>query len=608
MLNFGISRAELKRIMAIDGAIVSSDPTKYSKANEDHYYVLCNTWLLQCYDLAGSAANRILLNSIKRNGLLATIDTCSNIASELIACDFDCNYVGSEIGPLRALLLEDPRATLQLLRYPKRYSPTAADLIAKESINSFLRVNLKCKGFPSVITESGRVLERDMDYPRWLIDGVRRYVEVLLHDECLEYEQDGVFSNGATADGCKTRLAKVKAYAKYCPYYLSPLYPLSTNSCEDTTCIKLVTVPKSYKRARVIAECSAYRQFHLQGIRRQAERSISTSVYSDLIVLDDQTINQEWARLGSIYDYYATIDLSAASDSISDHLARKLLPRSWYAAIDEWNTNQIQTSKGKVKRYIFQTSGNGSTFVIESVIFLSIALFATEMVTLLTGHVCQWPRVFGDDIITDARCYDTTADFLAMLGFEVNSDKSFGLGSRYRESCGAEYWCGLDTTTMYYPRENLNEGSAEYLEHLTALQHKMFSISPTANEWICRHIRKFATCVGCNDMTSSDPGVETSDLWEDYPYFKVVNPPFDHSRMNEAPEDIRREAHSAMIGTPAGKYDDISSADAQLLEMTLYVDFLRFGPQIDEYGISVPPADRSSYCFKTEQKWTTIKR
>lgn len=608
MLDYGITLKELENVMRLDAKDVASDPKEYCLANKDHYYVLCNTWLLQCYDLAGSQANRVLLNSIKRCGLLATIHACATIANDLIAHDFDPTFDVGSFGALRSLLLEDPKLTLQLLRYPKRYSPSKADLVARNSINDFLVVNRRCKGKPSVITESGKVLARDIDYPRWLIDGVRRYCDVLLGDQCLNIADVGLFSNGATADRCKTRLQKVKAFAEHCPYYISPLYPLSSDCEPDQTNIRLVTVPKTYRKARVIAECSAYRQFHLQGIRKRAEAAIARSVFSDLIVLNDQTINQEWARLGSVYDYYATIDLSSASDSISGHLARKLLPRQWYDAITEWNTDYIDTDSGPIKRYTFQTSGNGSTFVIESVIFLSIALFATEMVTILTGRVCKEPRVFGDDIIVDARCFDTTSDFLAMLGFTVNSDKSFGAQSSYRESCGAEFYCGLDTATQYYPRENLDEGSAEYLEHLVALQHKMFSISPTANEFLCRHIRRVSHKFGCKDMTSSDPGVETSDLWEDYPFFKVVNPPFDHSRMSGAPEDIRREAHSAMVGRSTGKYDDISKADQQLLEMTLYVDFLRFGPMLDEYGISVPPVDKSLHCFESKQCWTTIKR
>lgn len=619
-INFGISKTELSRIIDIDAKLLSTHPDQYIQANCEAYTIACNTWLYMCYDVAGPVANRVLKAAIMQHGLVKIIDECSDLANRAIRSGFS----ETNSSPLRALFVEDKQLTLQLLRFLKRFSPLRADRKRDEALNKFLALNKRHKGFPAVIDSDGKVLLRWHPYPRWLIKSVKEYVNALLpptanlDDETIHFH--GEFSNGATAEGCHTLLEKLRAFSTHCCAFYSPLYPISDTYVRDDVPVKVVTVPKSYKTVRVIAEVSAYRQFHLQGIRKLAEDSISSSAYSDLIVLSDQRFNQEWSRLGSVYGTFATIDLSGASDSIAETLAYELLPSNWYNAIRRWNPTMLNVDGKVYPRYIFQTSGNGSTFVIESIIFLAIALTATSYVTTFLQESVKMPRVFGDDIICDTRVYDTLVDFLGLLGFTVNTDKSFGYGSDYRESCGAEWYCGLDMSTKYFPRKELDPKKPEFLESVISLQHRLFGF-PTTDEWLVRHIRECARAFGVSELTSSEPGVDCEDLWEEYPVVKQVYPPYNRKSepgWNESISEFlkssgnMREVHTALVGKlPSSKWlasHPISQSDYALLELWRYVSFLKNGPSYDEYGISIRRNDILCDAYILSNVFTNVKR
>lgn len=608
---FGISKQDVRKVMNKDAKRVSSHPDKYIEANEESYYLLCNTWLRVCYDASGSLAVRVLYNSILREGLLKTIDECNRIANEAIRSGFTA-VIDT---PLRALLNEDIRLTLQVLRYPKRFSPAEADLVRAEGLRKFLRVNLNCKGQPAVITETGKVLKRYKEYPRWLIADVKAECARMLKKTDLSDDNillHGRFSSGATAEGDKTLLAKYKTFAKReVRLFNNPLYPVGDKWYDDLDYVKVVAVPKSYKTPRIIAECSTRRQFYLQGVRALAEDSIKKSKLRDYIVLEDQTINQEWSRLGSIYQTYATLDLSSASDSISECLAQLILPKDWYDAIAKYNAANLNVNGKLVPRYIFQTSGNATTFVFESIIFLAIANVATRYVSLMTKKRAKLPRVYGDDLICDSAVYDTLADFLDLLGFTVNLDKSFTGDHFYRESCGAEWFLGVDTSTKYFPRKTLDFSDPTFLQSGISLQHKLYEFK-TCDEWLVRYLRSIAQNFGLKILTSSDPGTDCDDLWEEFPYYMKVNPPIDRGKIQEAPFEIRREVHTCLqqVEPPTAYWTKhpLLPHEYELMEMFRYVMFLKDGPRYDEYGISIPPRTYTSDACIMPMKFVNVKR
>lgn len=620
------TKKDVMSIAALDAPKVASNTARYVKMNTDRYYTLLNTWLYMCSTYVSARNIDGLAAYIRREGLLPVIADCSDLASKIIESDFSL----TDLGQLGFLFNESPRITLQMLRYPKRFSPAAADKLRKESLNKFLQLNRRLKGEPSMIDWGGKVIEYTMHYPQFLIDDVKATIAEILHYDLLDEDplNYGSFSNGVTADGCRTMLEKYRAFQRHTyGYHDNIMYPFVNAPSvvePDLDYVKVVSVPKNYKTTRLIAEVSAFTQYHMQGIRNRAAYCLEHSPYSMCADFTDQEWSQELSRLGSIRGTYATIDLSSASDSISRHLAKQVLPPDWYNVIEKWNPPYLLVDGKKVKSNIFLTSGSGETFAMETIIFLAIAIVGTRHAqkwlrydNIASGER-QWketlfsPRVYGDDIICDTKAYDTIVDFLDMLNFTVNEDKSFSTGG-YRESCGAEWWCGLDTTTKYYPRRSVDESSVEYLETLTSLQHRIYEFE-NAERWLTRHINDLFG----HDMTSSYPGTECDDLWGIIPYYYTVNPPYDHSH---APQfgDQRREAHNALVSTPWTKrrlndafmkrYDrPLVPSDISLCELIRYVDFLRHGTPLDDYGYPVHRQPVSDDLLIRENRWTTVIR
>lgn len=202
----------------------------------------------------------------------------------------------------------------------------------------------------------------------------------------------------------------------------------------------LETVPKDAKTDRMIAKepsMNMYVQRGIGGLIRRRLRKVGVN-------LNDQSLNQRLAREGSVDGKLATVDLSAASDSISLELVRLLIPHDWFSVMDRTRSHWYKLDE-KWKRYSkISSMGNGFTFELESLIFWAIS----ESVRDLLG--CQDSRlaIYGDDIIVPVECVPLLKETLSYLGFELNMDKSFWSG-HFRESCGKHYFSGVDVTPVY---------------------------------------------------------------------------------------------------------------------------------------------------------------
>lgn len=155
--------------------------------------------------------------------------------------------------------------------------------------------------------------------------------------------------------------------------------------------------------------------------------------------LTDQSPNQRMAWEGSFdrEDGFCTIDLSSASDSISTELVRALLPDDWFYLLDRLRSKNY-SYKDKIYPYEkFSSMGNGFCFPLQTLLFLSIAA-ACE-----SGKLSVDYRAYGDDIIVRKPHFASVVDLLSRCGFTTNSKKTFSSGP-FRESCGGEYWQGVD--------------------------------------------------------------------------------------------------------------------------------------------------------------------
>jgi hypothetical protein len=202
----------------------------------------------------------------------------------------------------------------------------------------------------------------------------------------------------------------------------------------------VVTVPKNAKTDRVIAIEPGLNLWFQLGIGKV----IRSKLRRHGIDLSFQSRNQWLAKLGSEYPFYATVDFSSASDSISKVLVRELLPLDWYFLLDACRSH-YGTLEGKTFLHQkFSSMGNGFTFELESLIFYAAAASVCEYL----GYDSSMVSVYGDDVVLPSPCFELFTSFSRYLGFIVNVGKSFADGY-FRESCGAYWFDGVDVKPIF---------------------------------------------------------------------------------------------------------------------------------------------------------------
>lgn len=164
------------------------------------------------------------------------------------------------------------------------------------------------------------------------------------------------------------------------------------------------------------------------------------------IDLKDQSVNKKRACQGSLDGLTATIDLSSASDTISYELVKALLPDDWFSLLRSTRCGVTTHANVAYRLEKFCAMGNGFTFPLESVIFYALCK-ASLPVDLKNREV----TVYGDDIICPTGAYDEICRTLNTFGFTVNTKKSFVAGP-FRESCGGDYFKGIDIRPYYQKR------------------------------------------------------------------------------------------------------------------------------------------------------------
>lgn len=219
--------------------------------------------------------------------------------------------------------------------------------------------------------------------------------------------------------------------------------------------VKVIGVPKTLKTPRIIAVEQTAVMYMQQAIRRSIEEGIEHSKYAwSYISYKSQIPNQELARLGSLKGELATLDLSDASDMVSNQLVREMLsghPRL-LEGIDATRTRSADVPNHGVLRLAkFASMGSALCFPIEAMVFSTIIFVQLHRVypnvpwKLLKEKFLGLVRVYGDDIIVPVEHAQPVADLLEAFGLKVNRSKSFWTG-KFRESCGKEYFSGFDVT------------------------------------------------------------------------------------------------------------------------------------------------------------------
>jgi hypothetical protein len=225
-----------------------------------------------------------------------------------------------------------------------------------------------------------------------------------------------------------------------------------------------IFVPKSYKTFRTISMESSTLQYTQQGVLKEIERVVKSSHYlKNRIGTRDQGRNRTLAREGSINRNYATIDLSAASDSVSYALVKKLFrgTKLLRYLIATRSSRTLLPDGRLVQLKKFAPMGSALCFPVETIIFAAVCRFVTRE----HGFASDF-SVYGDDIIVPTQCASDVMSVLEELGFRVNRDKSFYQSDCwFRESCGGEYCDGFDVTPVKVSRKYAH---IDRLERMTA--------------------------------------------------------------------------------------------------------------------------------------------
>jgi len=223
------------------------------------------------------------------------------------------------------------------------------------------------------------------------------------------------------------------------------------------TPVKVVLVPKTLKTPRVIAMEPTCMQYMQQAVLRSFLESLSQDDFlSKIIGFDDQVPNQELARQGSSDQRTATLDLSDASDRVSNQLVRAML-RRWphlFEAVDATRSRRASIGDDEVIRLAkYASMGSALCFPMEAMVFTTLIFLGIQK-SLNTSlrrrdlkRFSSSVRIFGDDLIVPVDHVRTVVRTLEHFGAQVGTSKSFWTG-KFRESCGREYFNGHDVSIV----------------------------------------------------------------------------------------------------------------------------------------------------------------
>lgn len=366
----------------------------------------------------------------------------------------------NEISEFVNALPDSPSGSVMRKTIFKKLRPLKRDPVTKQrAIDSFRETEVACRVTNNRIRQS---LAKNKFFAdsQILHLAARKIDSILGHFSINEMLDRGRFGPGSTYScrGKDVSRARKFGLTDVTPEFeklargLLAEYPLWANALTDAdlpVCpllsvvpgARFSAVPKDQTIDRGIFAEPTINSWFQQGLGRMIRIRLLEKCGVDL---DDQSINQNLARIGSLTDDLATIDLSSASNLISRKVVEFLLPEEWYYWLDHTRSRRVKIQDEWVELECFSSQGNGFTFDLESLIFYALAW----AVTVSEGYNPFWVNTFGDDIVIPSGCYETLQSLFSDLGFKINLDKSYARGP-FRESCGKDYHLGEDVRGIY---------------------------------------------------------------------------------------------------------------------------------------------------------------
>lgn len=226
-------------------------------------------------------------------------------------------------------------------------------------------------------------------------------------------------------------------------------------------------VPKSRKILRTIAKEPSVNMYNQLGVHGY----LTMRLKKFGINIEDQSVNQRFAKLGSIDNSIATFDLKGASGTVTCRIVEKLISHSWLNLLYALRSDVGTLPDGTVHNYeMFSSMGNGYTFALETLIF-SAAVYAVG------GKLGVDSHVYGDDIIIPTILAAKLSKLISACGFIPNTEKSFFSPTFTRESCGHDYLAGVNIRPVFL-KVSLGQ---QNLFQLCTLHNRLW-------QWWCRII------------------------------------------------------------------------------------------------------------------------
>lgn len=286
---------------------------------------------------------------------------------------------------------------------------------------------------------------------------IRQLLAPLTKRELSRIEGDMQFGPGATVgvkrvvtSGRKFDLNNIDCTPELLTFgifCLPEIWKQRVTGFTPVTYAELEFVSKDCKTHRAIEKQPTLNIYVQKGIAQWLRRGLS----SFGLHLESQKGNQDLAMIGSSSDELVTADLVSASDTNAHQCVRLLFKyRPDAVSLLEWARVGYSFDK-KTKTLLplekFSAMGNGYTFELETIVFLSLVVACRK---ILKDH--KPFRVYGDDIIVSRNVWPLLSKTLTFLGFNVNTQKTFG-DTYFRESCGADYFNGVNVRPIFFKQK-----------------------------------------------------------------------------------------------------------------------------------------------------------
>lgn len=607
------------------GIICTLDAKKYSvthseaeisafiKRNQFAYYMASNSWMLLLRDLSGDTLPEIS-RTILGEGLAPVITLANSLSNSLIE---GVSLPSSPFGFFvkAATRLHDDqdvlKVLLQGLRYLKRFSPECTNSLIQDELIGFQRRNTSMKLYDRESLPMYHVLGL-----RHTLDATFKGWKKAYANHQKDFDWFSSLPSNATADTGNTLTQKWVAVLERIPFasQLTPPRTVAVNSLttaafEKRVC-KIAAIPKSYKARRIIASEECYRQTKMSCISDTLATCLSNKrgkfAPGGRVLLHDQDRNRQLARQGSIDNSLATLDCSAASDTVSWWLVREVFPPELFHEMDQLRSTHLELKELSTNStltkvlYMFSSMGSRMTFPVETILFWGIACYACNIAANLLGEKLDVDQisVYGDDTIVPSKYAETVLHYLRVFGFTPNVEKSFFKEEGFRESCGIECYHGFDVSSKYFPRSIVSD-DVNGAMRLISLQHRVYQHRECSN-FLCSVLStRFA-------VLYTSPNSRSQSLWSDYPTLKYRKVPrnlyklddndaYNYALLHSVKEDYLVETH---VSTTYKSCDN--PVTMELAEQLAYLTFLKYGPRyetkLDELlGITQKPLQRAAY-------------